>query len=279
MRWRPASWPRAGRRCRRWRRRPGAAGCRSTRAASRRWARARPWGVDGTDAVDGARSGGGRGGGRWSGGVGRWTGATLGRWGGGGVEGEGVGAIRGRWGVGKAWTVGSRGGPFDMADLEFMAWEAREPVRAVQYVDLETGTAVGVVPDPSPGPGDVVVAVEACGLCGSDVHALQAGQPEAGAILGHEFSGRIVALGVGRDRVGRGAAGGGVADRVVREVPGVRARDSVPLPGGAEHRDQHPGRVRRVREGAGQAAGRAAARRCRSSSARTRSRCRSGARR
>ncbi len=68
-------------------------------------------------------------------------------------------------------------------------------MRAVQYVDLETGTAVGEVPDPSPGPEDVVVAVEACGLCGSDVHALQAGQPEAGAILGHEFSGRIVALG------------------------------------------------------------------------------------
>jgi threonine dehydrogenase-like Zn-dependent dehydrogenase len=68
-------------------------------------------------------------------------------------------------------------------------------VRAVQYVDLETGTEVGVVPDPSPGPEDVVVAVEACGLCGSDVHALQAGQPAAGAILGHEFSGRIVALG------------------------------------------------------------------------------------
>ena len=68
-------------------------------------------------------------------------------------------------------------------------------MRAVQYVDLETGTAVGEVPDPGPGPADVIVAVEACGLCGSDVHALQNGQPEPGAILGHEFSGRIVALG------------------------------------------------------------------------------------
>ena len=58
-------------------------------------------------------------------------------------------------------------------------------------MDVETGTAVGEVPDPSPGPEDVVVAVEACGLCGSDVHALQNGQPGAGAILGHEFSGRI----------------------------------------------------------------------------------------
>jgi D-arabinose 1-dehydrogenase-like Zn-dependent alcohol dehydrogenase len=53
----------------------------------------------------------------------------------------------------------------------------RGSLRAVQYVDLETGTTVGEVPDPSPGPTDAVVAVEACGLCGSDVHALQAGQP------------------------------------------------------------------------------------------------------
>src|ERR1700678_3563912 len=70
-----------------------------------------------------------------------------------------------------------------------------KPVRAVEYVDLETGTTVGEVPDPSPGPADVVVAVEACGLCGSDVHALQNGNASPGQILGHEFSGRIVALG------------------------------------------------------------------------------------
>jgi threonine dehydrogenase-like Zn-dependent dehydrogenase len=68
-------------------------------------------------------------------------------------------------------------------------------VRAVQYVDQQTGTAVGELPDPSPGPDDVVVAVEACGLCGSDVHALQNGNTAPGQVLGHEFSGRIVAVG------------------------------------------------------------------------------------
>lgn len=68
-------------------------------------------------------------------------------------------------------------------------------MRAVQYVDRETGTVVGDVPDPVAGPDDVVVAIEACGLCGSDVHAIQNGQAAPGQILGHEFSGRIVALG------------------------------------------------------------------------------------
>lgn len=68
-------------------------------------------------------------------------------------------------------------------------------MRAVQFVDTETGTAVGEVPDPAPGPDDVVVAVEACGLCGSDVHSVQYGRLEPGQIPGHEFSGRIAALG------------------------------------------------------------------------------------
>ena len=68
-------------------------------------------------------------------------------------------------------------------------------MRAVLYVDQETGTTVGEVPDPSPGPDDVVVAVEACGLCGSDVHAVQNGNCAPGQVLGHEFSGRIVAVG------------------------------------------------------------------------------------
>ena len=68
-------------------------------------------------------------------------------------------------------------------------------MRAVLYVDQETGTTVGEVPDPAPGPADVIVAVEACGLCGSDVHAVQNGNCAPGQVLGHEFSGKIVALG------------------------------------------------------------------------------------
>ena len=68
-------------------------------------------------------------------------------------------------------------------------------MRAVRYIDAEVGTAVSDVPDPSPAPDEVVIAVDAGGLCGSDVHSVQNGQCQPGQILGHEFSGRIVALG------------------------------------------------------------------------------------
>ena len=33
--------------------------------------------------------------------------------------------------------------------------------------------AITTVPDPAPGPRDVVVEVAACGLCGTDLHILQ----------------------------------------------------------------------------------------------------------
>ncbi|MBX5466086.1 MAG: alcohol dehydrogenase catalytic domain-containing protein [Firmicutes bacterium] len=55
--------------------------------------------------------------------------------------------------------------------------------------------AVETVPDPVPGPGEVLLAVEACGVCGSDLHLLQMDTVAPGQILGHEFSGRVLATG------------------------------------------------------------------------------------
>jgi (R,R)-butanediol dehydrogenase/meso-butanediol dehydrogenase/diacetyl reductase len=51
------------------------------------------------------------------------------------------------------------------------------------------------VPDPVAGPGELVLRIEASGICGSDLKMLD-GAPD-GVVLGHEFVGEIVALGEG----------------------------------------------------------------------------------
>jgi threonine dehydrogenase-like Zn-dependent dehydrogenase len=87
------------------------------------------------------------------------------------------------------------------------------------------------VPDPVPGPGNVLVEVIACGICGSDLHALRyadlmrdqaiaAGYPAdlgGDVVMGHEFSARVVEL-------GPGASGIEVGDVVV-SIPLVMTPD------------------------------------------------------
>ncbi|MFD5637895.1 zinc-dependent alcohol dehydrogenase family protein [Streptomyces sp. NPDC058122] len=55
---------------------------------------------------------------------------------------------------------------------------------------------VAEVPDPTPGPREVVVEVAACGLCGTDLHILQGEfAPELPIVPGHEFAGTVVGVG------------------------------------------------------------------------------------
>lgn len=62
--------------------------------------------------------------------------------------------------------------------------------------------AIETVPDPTPGPGDLILRVRACGICGSDLHfadlhdATGGVKPlPAGTVMGHEFAGDVVAIG------------------------------------------------------------------------------------
>ncbi|WP_116997223.1 zinc-dependent alcohol dehydrogenase [Desertimonas flava] len=52
-------------------------------------------------------------------------------------------------------------------------------------------------PDPVPVEGGVVVDIAYCGICGTDVHAFQSGQPYNPAICGHEWTGTLSAIGPG----------------------------------------------------------------------------------
>ncbi len=56
---------------------------------------------------------------------------------------------------------------------------------------------IEAVPDPSPGPGQLLVRVSHCGICGSDLKARPA-MPH-GTVMGHEFSGEVVGVGAGCD--------------------------------------------------------------------------------
>lgn len=55
---------------------------------------------------------------------------------------------------------------------------------------------VTTVPDPSPGPREVVIAVAGCGICGTDLHILEGEfAPSLPIVPGHEFAGDVVAVG------------------------------------------------------------------------------------
>ncbi|MEO3754467.1 zinc-dependent alcohol dehydrogenase family protein [Streptomyces sp. B6B3] len=63
-------------------------------------------------------------------------------------------------------------------------------IESVGTVSLTT------VPDPAPGPREVVVDVAACGLCGTDLHILQGEfAPRLPIVPGHEFAGEVVGVG------------------------------------------------------------------------------------
>jgi (R,R)-butanediol dehydrogenase / meso-butanediol dehydrogenase / diacetyl reductase len=69
-------------------------------------------------------------------------------------------------------------------------------VRAVVLTGTGGELEVAEVDDPVPGPAEVVVAVRACGICGSDVHiATVVGT--AGTIMGHEIAGVVEERGSG----------------------------------------------------------------------------------
>ena len=55
---------------------------------------------------------------------------------------------------------------------------------------------VQAVPDPEPTPDDIVLRIKACGICGSDLHSYTTGAfVKPGQVMGHEFSGEVVAVG------------------------------------------------------------------------------------
>ena len=63
--------------------------------------------------------------------------------------------------------------------------------RGVNHVRLET------VPVPKIGPGEMLVRVHSCGVCGTDLKKISTGSHSAPRIFGHETSGVVAAVGEG----------------------------------------------------------------------------------
>lgn len=76
-------------------------------------------------------------------------------------------------------------------------------MKAAVFHGLGKPLSIETVPDPKCGPGDVLMKINYCGICGSDLHATQEGVfvvPD-GTILGHEVAAEIVE--VGKDAKGQ----------------------------------------------------------------------------
>ena len=70
-------------------------------------------------------------------------------------------------------------------------------MRAAVYEDFRGPVEIRVVPEPSPSPTGVVLAVRACGICRSDWHGWMGNDPdiELPQVPGHELSGEIASVG------------------------------------------------------------------------------------
>ena len=68
-------------------------------------------------------------------------------------------------------------------------------MRAALWTEPGKPMQIGEVDDPKPAPHELVLKVEGCGICGSDLHAADIPSMPPGSVMGHEFSGEVVEVG------------------------------------------------------------------------------------
>ena len=82
-----------------------------------------------------------------------------------------------------------------------------DTMRAVVYRGVND-MRVETVPVPAIGPGELLIKVATCGVCGTDLKKIHTGSHQAPLIFGHEMAGIVVA-------VGEGVTGYAVGERVM----------------------------------------------------------------
>lgn len=70
-------------------------------------------------------------------------------------------------------------------------------MKAAVFKGAGTPLVVEEVADPEPGPGEAVIRVKRCGVCGTDLHMTSGhgNDVPVGTVIGHEYCGEVVALG------------------------------------------------------------------------------------
>jgi threonine dehydrogenase-like Zn-dependent dehydrogenase len=82
-------------------------------------------------------------------------------------------------------------------------------MRAAQFIEVGQPLRLAEVQKPIAESGGLVFKVKACGICASDLHAVEVpGLLQHGNVLGHEYVGEVV-------EIGDGVEGWGVGDRLV----------------------------------------------------------------
>jgi (R,R)-butanediol dehydrogenase/meso-butanediol dehydrogenase/diacetyl reductase len=86
-----------------------------------------------------------------------------------------------------------------------------QPVHFGEEHSMQVGLVTGrgqlelrEFPSPAAAPGKAVVQIAYCGICGTDLHAYQSGEPYNPAICGHEWTGHVSAVGAGVTHVREG---------------------------------------------------------------------------
>lgn len=73
-------------------------------------------------------------------------------------------------------------------------------MKAAQFQKAGEPLIITDLPDPEPAPDELIISVQRCGVCGTDLHLTEPGEgikAQPGAILGHEMAGEVV--GIGKD--------------------------------------------------------------------------------
>lgn len=88
----------------------------------------------------------------------------------------------------------------DFHRLSIPLREAHANMKAYLLSDSDTQLQLIDIEKPSPSAGEVLIEVQACGICHSDCHIINgsgAAWVQRPRILGHEVAGKVVALGDG----------------------------------------------------------------------------------